>query len=606
MRIFKYLKKYWLYAILAPISMVLEVLMDLVQPKLMAVMVDNGINQIPFTEKDNQFLVKIFTNTSIFGTSIDPYLEIILNVGLLMVITVLIGGTFGVLCGVFTNNASFKFGNDLRKDAFAHIVDLSFEQTDKFTTGSLVTRMTNDITQVQNMVAMSMRMLIRTFMQFVMGTVFLLSIKSDFAIVLLIALPIELIFIILFIMKVTPHFSVVQSKVDNVNNVVQENVNGARVVKAYNKEEYEKNRFGKANQELYDINWKVFKIMAYIGPLMNIIMSACLIALYYIGGKQIYLDANSGILDGLQTGDVMSAISYISMILMGFMMLALMFQAIVRGAASIKRLNQVLDSNPVVNDGEITETDGSIVGEVTFNNVSFSYPGSSEMILSNINLNIKKGETIGILGATGSGKSSLVNLIPRFYDCTEGEVLVDGINVKDYNLVTLRDKVRIALQKSELFSGTIKDNICFGKKDADMDEVVRAAKIAQADDYINAKEEGYDTYVAEKGASLSGGQKQRLAIARAIIGKPEIIIFDDSTSALDLETEANLYKALNKEMADTTLIIIAQRVASVKNADKIAIINDGEIVACAPHEELIKNCDIYIDIYNSQLKKGDE
>ena len=605
MRIFKYLKKYWLWAILAPLFMVGEVLMDLIQPMLMSILVDNGINGAEFSEETNQFLVKLYTNSALWG-DLDKSLVIILNVGLIMIFLVLLGGLFGVLSGVFTNKASFHFANDLRKDAFNHIINLSFEQTDSFTTGSLVTRMTNDITQVQNMVSMSMRMLIRTLMQFVMGTIFLLSIQKEFSIILLIALPIELAVIIFFLVKLSPLFSKVQTNVDNVNNVVQENVTGARVVKAYVKEEYEKNRFAKANQGLYDINWRLFKILSFMSPFMSIIMSGCMVFLYFIGANQIYDEFQAGILEGLKIGEVMAAVNYITIILMGFMMLAMMFQSLVRGYASVKRLNEVLDSDPVVKSG--SEIDGieGMEGTVEFKNVSFGYPDTDDTILSNISFKVNKGERIGILGATGSGKSSLVNLIPRFYDCTNGEVLVDGKNVKEFDLNVLREKIAIALQKSELYTGTIKDNICFGKKDASMEEVEAASKIAQAHNFITSFNEGYETFVAEKGASLSGGQKQRISIARTIIKKPEIIIFDDATSALDLATEAELYKDLNSEMKDTTLIIIAQRVASVKNADKIMIINDGEIAAFDSHENLIKNCDIYIDIYNSQLKKDGE
>ncbi len=579
MRIFRYLKKYWFFALLAPLFMVGEVFMDLLQPKLMAQIVDIGL--------ENQDL------------------EFIIKVGAMMLASVFIGGIFGILSGVFTNLAAFKYSNDMRKDLFNRVINLSFEQTDNFTTGSLVTRLTNDVTQVTNIVSMSMRMMIRTLMQFAMGIYFLLGISKEFRPVLFIALPLMMVIMIFFLVKIAPLFGKVQERVDDVNAVVQENVTGARVVKAYTAEYKESKRFKKANDNLFDINWKIFKLMALLSPFINIIFCGALVAILYIGGYNI---TNGG---GLKIGELSSAITYISTILNGFLMLAMFFQSIVRGIASIKRLNMVLDCKPVVIEGqeevlEDEETEQE-TGTVEFKNVSFSYPNSSgEVVLDNITLKVNKGEKIGILGSTGCGKSTLVNLIPRFYDATEGEVLVDGKNVKDYSFNTLRNKVAMVLQKSELYSGTIKDNICWGKEDATDEEVKYAASLAQADSFIESFNEGYDTYVAEKGASLSGGQKQRVSIARALIKKPEILIFDDSTSALDLKTEAELYKAINKDLSDMTIITIAQRVASVRNADKIVVLNDGKIASIGTHEELMKDSPIYIDIYNSQLKKEGE
>lgn len=573
MRIFKYLLKYWYFALLAPIFMIGEVLMDLIQPQLMATIVD-----VYLPAKD---------------------IEMIIITGIKMLGLVLLGGTFGILSGVFTNLAAFKYSNDMRQDVFKHIVNLSFEQTDNFTTGSLVTRITNDVTQVTNIVSMSMRMLIRTLMQFVMGIFFLLRINPKFSQVLIYVLPVLLVAIIILLALVTPKFSIMQERVDDVNAVVQENVTGARVVKAYTAEDKEIKRFSKANQNLFDINWKVFKIMSIMSPFMSVCIYFALIFIMYIGGEEIVKGT------GMKVGELSGAISYITIILNGFMMLAMFAQTIVRGIASIKRLNAILDTEPVVNEGEMEE--GSEIGTVEFKNVNFAYPGSSgDNILSNINLKVNKGEKIGILGSTGCGKSSLVNLITRFYDATEGEVFVDGINVKDFKFNALRNKVALVLQKSELYSGTIKENICWGKEDATLEEVEYAANIAQADSFIKSFNEGYDTYVAEKGASLSGGQKQRISIARALIKKPEILIFDDSTSALDLQTEANLYKALNEQLKDMTIITIAQRVASVRNADKIVVLNDGEIASIGTHEQLMENSPIYQEIYNSQLKKDGE
>ena len=357
---------------------------------------------------------------------------------------------------------------------------------------------------------------------------------------------------------------------------------------------------------------KVSLTMAWLMPLVTIVMSGSMIAVLYIGGSDIIANinefiANKDAYQGLKVGDLMASTTYIFMIISGFMMLSMMLQFMIRGMASIKRLNEILDANPKIISGNVKE--GKEQGTIEFKDVSFSYPRSEdgERVLQHLSFKINKGETIGVLGATGSGKSTLINLISRFYDATEGEVLVDGVNVKDYDLNTLREElVTMVLQRAELYSGTIKDNISWGKINASMDEIVEASKIAQAHDFISGFEEGYNTIVAEKGASLSGGQKQRISIARALIRKPEILVFDDSTSALDLKTEANLYEDLHKSMDDTTVIIIAQRVASVKNADRIMIIDDGIIEAFAPHEELIKSCQTYIDIYNSQLKRGDE
>ncbi len=573
MRIFRYLKKYWFFAILAPLFMIGEVLMDLVQPRLMAEIVD-----IHLANGD---------------------IEAIVLTGLKMLGLVMIGGIFGILSGVFTNLAAFKYSNDMRQDVFSHIVNLSFEQTDNFTTGSLVTRVTNDITQVTNIVSMSMRMLIRTFMQFAGGIFFLLTINPKFSSVLLYILPVLLVAIIIILSIISPKFSIMQKRVDDVNAVVQENVTGARVVKAYTAEDKETKRFEKANQNLFDINWKVFKTMSIMSPFMSVCIYSALVSIMYIGGKDIVNNT------GLQVGDLTAAISYVTMILMGFLMLAMFAQTIVRGTASIKRLNAVLDTYPAVSEGNIEE--GLEEGTVEFKDVCFSYPGSSgENVLTNINLKVNKGEKIGILGSTGCGKSTLVNLITRFYDTTTGDVFVDGVNVKDFKFSSLRNKVALVLQKSELYSGTIKENICWGKEDATMEEVEFATSIAQADGFIKSFNDGYDTYVAEKGASLSGGQKQRISISRALIKKPEILIFDDSTSALDLQTEANLYKDLNEKLSDMTIITIAQRVASVKNADKIVVLNDGEIASIGTHEELMENSPIYQEIYNSQLKKDGE
>lgn len=593
MKVFKYLKKYWYFALLAPLFMVGEVIFDLLQPKLMEKIVDQGV------------LSNLVASDKI---------EIVVNAGLLMLGCLVVGGLCGILSGVCASAAANSFGDDVRKDVFAKVVNLSYQQTDSFTTGSLVTRITNDVTQVQNFVSMAIRMFIRTIVLFFGGILMMYLTSPKFAIVLAVILPIQVLLIFIFLKKMTPIFGVVQSKIDKVNTVVQENVNGVRVVKAYVRENYEKDRFNDANVDLSLTTLKVQKIFAWVSPLMMIFMNVIVVAIIYLGGIEISQDP-SAVINGeagvMTVGKVMSALTYISQVLMSVMQLAMIFQSITRAKVCAKRIEEVLNSSPVITSNVSRNSDYNIKekdkGTIEFKNVDFSYPSlSGKPVISNLNLKINKGEVIAILGATGSGKSSIVNLIPRFYDVTSGEVLVDGINVKDYNLFDLREKISMILQKTELFSGTIEENIKWGKEDASLEEIQEVAKIAQADDFINSFKEGYNSQVGERGNNLSGGQKQRISIARGIIKKPEFLIFDDATSALDLATEAKLHKALKENLDDVTTIIIAQRVASAKNADRIVVIDNGCLVDFDTHENLMKNCAIYQDIYNSQLKRGEE
>lgn len=571
----KYLKKYWWLCIIAPLFMVGEVLMDLFQPDMMGTIVDDGV---------------LAGNVSL-----------ILSEGIKMIILVLVGGLCGFLSGVFSNAAAQSFGNDLRKDLFGRIMTLSFEQTDRFSTGSLVTRLTNDVTQVQTMVQMSLRMLVRNAMMFVGGIYFLYRQAGEFALVAIIVMPFLVAIVFFFLKKATPYFSTVQEKLDGVNNVMQEDVAGARVVKAYVKEDFELARFDRANDELCGVNLKVQTILAFMSPCMNIIMNGCVVAIILIGGINV---KNGG---ALTTGRIMAAITYIAQILHGVMFMANMFQTFTRAKASASRINEVLNSGEAVKSGTYKGEDNKLTGEIEFKNVSFAYPGDQgSNVLNDINLTVHKGETLAILGSTGSGKSTIVNLIPRFYDVTGGQVLVDGVDVREYDLVALRDKVSIVLQKAELYSRSVEANIRWAKDDATPWEIKSAAEIAQADDFICGMANGYYTQVTEGGHSLSGGQKQRISIARALIRKTEILIFDDSTSALDLSTEAKLYKALNEACPDVTKIIIAQRIASVRGADRIAVLDGGRIASIGTHDELMKTSPIYRDIYNSQLKEGDE
>ncbi len=572
-KVLSYLKKYWYIAMLSPLFMILEVSMDLLQPDLMSKIVDDGV--------------------------LAGNMDVIFEVGIQMLIFTFIGCIGGILSGVFGNMAAQSFSNDLRKDAFSHVMKMSFQQTDKFTTGSLVTRLTNDITACQDFVGMALRMMVRTVMQFVGGIYMVLHIDVRFGLILLVTLPIQLIVVAVVLKKGAPLFGIVQSKLDRVNTVVQENVSGARVVKAYTREQYEIDRFGAANDDLCNTNLRVQKLMAMLIPVLSILMNASVLAVIYIGGMQVKAQE-------LEVGRIMAAITYITQILMSVMMIGMMFQQVTRASASAKRIREVLDADPVISGGDF---DGVTAekGTVEFRNISFRYPGvQAGNVLEDISFRVNKGETVAILGATGCGKTSLVNLVARFYDATEGTVLVDGVDVKEYDLDALRSKIGFVLQKSELFSDTIENNIRWGKPDATDAEIKTAAEIAQADSFIQGFTDGYKDMVTEKGTSLSGGQKQRLSIARAIVKKPEILIFDDSMSALDLTTDAKLQRALREHFDDTTVIMIAQRVASVMNADKIAVIENGRLAAFDNHENLMKSCDVYQDIYNSQMREGDE
>lgn len=565
----KYLKPYALFAVLTPLSMVGEVLGDLLQPKLMSKIVDDGV----------------------LGQDMD----LIIRTGLLMLLVLIGGGACGIAASAFGGIASQSFSRDLRVDVFKRVMGLSFEQTDKFTTGSLVTRLTADITAIQQMVDFMLRMLVRDSLLFFGGIIMMLTLNVRFGIIILCALPVEIIMMIIILKKANPYYSIVAKRLDTVNSVVQENVTGARVVKAYVREDTEEKRFDDANISLMESNLRVQTLMAILQPLLMIILNLSVIAVIVIGGWQVQAQA-------MKVGEVMAAITYLTQVLQGVMMMSMMFQTLAKASASANRLREVLEIDPVIKSGSVSLADKT-GGTVSFKNVSFSYPETKgRPVISDLTLDIKSGESVAILGATGSGKSSLVNLIPRFYDCTAGEVLVDGVNVKDCKLDELRKKVGIVLQKSELFSGTVEDNIKWGDKNATHEEVISAAQAAQADEFIQKIPAGYEGMIAEKGASLSGGQKQRLSISRAVLKKPEILILDDSTSALDLGTEAKLRAEIDRKMNGTTLIIIAQRIQSVKSCDRIAVLDHGKLCACDTHENLLKTCEVYQDIYASQVK----
>ena len=571
----KYLKWNWFFALLAPVFMIGEVSMDLLQPELMSRIIDDGV---------------LGLNNGGGGN-----LNTVITIGLKMIGFVALGGICGIMSGVFANLCAQQFGNDVRKAVFKRIMEFSFEQTDKFSTGSLITRVTNDITQLQNFVMQCLRGFVRTSMLFIGGIACMVSLNMEFGIIIACALPFVAVCVVYFIAKANPKFTVLQKKLDKVNNVMQENVSGARVVKAYVKEDYETERFEKANNELVSTQLDVLLLLSYMTPIMNIILNLSVVAVIKVGGIQVSAGSAT-------PGNVMAAITYCSQVLNAVMRMTMIFQTASRGIASKKRVMEIINCDPAIKSGTYNK-ETAVKGKVEFKNVSFAYPGmDNENVIENFNLVINPGETIGILGATGCGKSSLVNLIPRFYDVTKGEVLIDDVNVKDYDLQVLRDKVSIALQKPEIFSTTIAENIAWGDDSADIEKIRQAADIAQATEFIDNRTDGMDTQVSQGGHSLSGGQKQRVAISRAVLKNSEILIFDDATSALDLKTEADLYSELSVKKYDVTRIIIAQRIASVKNADRIVVMDNGRLADVGSHSELIKTSEIYKDIYESQLK----
>ncbi len=559
--------------------MIAEVLVDLSLPDIMSEIV----------------------NGSISAETVEAGLAIVGDNGLKMMILVFIGGLTGLGAAGFASAASQSFGNDLRRDAFAHVMALSPEQTDQFTVGSLVTRMTNDVTMMQTFVASALRMFFRSPIMFIGGIIMAVRINAKFATVIFISLPI-LIFVVWVVMKrAQPLFDRMQRRLDGVNSVMQENVTGARVVKAYVREDHETKRFRISNDRLFEVALRVQNILAFMAPIMMVVMNLAVIAVIWLGGYEV----ESGV---IEVGEVMAVILYITQILHSVMMFSMLFQTVTRAQASAKRINEVLDCEPVIADGKY-EGRGreKIYGHVEFRNVSFRYPDAVDApVLHDINIDIQPGENIAILGATGSGKSSLVQMIPRYYEPTEGKIRLDGVYLQEYTLKALRAKIAYVLQKSELFSGTIAENLRWGNENATDEELREAASIAQAAEFIENFNEGYDTMIAEKGASLSGGQKQRLSIARALLKKPDVLIFDDSMSALDLKTSAKLQKALREKLGSLTVITIAQRVASVMNADRILVLDGGTIAAEGDHETLLKESPIYRDIYESQLKRGED
>lgn len=584
----QYIKPYRHYAAMTIVFMVGEVLIDLYQPRMMETIVNEGVLGLHHG-----------------GV---PDLSLVMQTGIWMALIVAIGGICGVMGGVCVNFCAQNFGNDIRKDCFRRILQLSMEQIDAFRTGSLITRITSDTTQVQTMVSAALRGVVRSLTFLIAGTAALLTLDIHFTMIAAIAVPVILIEVVLVVWRSSPLFLLVQQKIDVLNNVMQEDIQGARVIKSYGQEARENQRFGVANNDLAAAQLRVLLLIACLLPLVNIVLNTALIAVIYIGS----FDVQSAMIG---PGTVMAALTYVVLILNGILMFAMILQIFARGMTSKRRLEEVLETKPVIRDGDpgIRRADGKEVrAAVVLQHVSFRYPGQQENVLTDISLSVARGETLAIVGSTGSGKSTLIHLLPRFYDVTAGNVFIDGRDVRTYALRTLREKMAVVLQKTELFSMTIGENIAWGIDAASEEKIRRAAEIAQAADFIEQQPEGYATEVTEGGMSLSGGQRQRLALARALIRKPEILLLDDSTSALDLRTESAFYAALDgytqdlhREGRELTKIIVAQRVATARHADRIAVLDGGRLVACGTHEELLATSGIYREICASQFRTGE-
>lgn len=565
-------KEYKKDSLKAPLYMVGEVAMEIIIPLLMAAIIDKGV------ENEN--------------------IKMVIFIGISMFVIASLSLTFGVLSGKYAASASAGFAKNLRKAMFDNIQDFSFSNIDKFSTAGLITRLTTDVTNVQNSYQMLIRTCVRAPLMLIGAMAMAFSISPKLSFVFLGAIVFLSLVLYLIMKTVHPIFTDVFKKYDDLNSSVQENVNAIRVVKAYVREDYEIEKFHNASSNVYKLFVKAEKVLILNMPSMQFAMYTCILLISWLGAKMI-------VSNELTTGELMSFFTYIINILMSLMMISMMFVMITMSKASAERIVEVIKeesdiSNPKNPIKEIKD------GSIEFDNVNFAYKKESKKyVLSNVNLKINSGETIGILGGTGSAKSSLVQLIPRLYDVSTGSVKVSGIDVREYDLESLRDEVAMVLQKNVLFSGTIKENLRWGNENATDEELIRACKLAQADEFINKFPDGYDTYIEQGGSNVSGGQKQRLCIARALLKKPKILILDDSTSAVDTKTDSLIRKAFRDEIPDTTKIIIAQRVSSIQDADKIIVLDEGNINAIGTHEELLINSDIYRDVYESQMKGAD-
>lgn len=568
----KYFEKYKVPVVLAPLMMILECISDIVQPILMSNIVDIGIANMNLS-----YTVKT---------------------GIFMILIALLAACTGILNAIFSSKAAVGFATELRKSLFKRVQSFSFSNIDEFSTASLITRLTSDITQLQNVVTMGLRIFIKAPFMLVFAAIMAVSINKDLALILVCSIPILFIGIMFILKKGFPMFSIMQQKLDKVNESIRENLTNVRVVKSFVRQDYEKQKFKKSNDDLTNSTMKAMNIVIVNMPLMMFVMNFTTIAVIWFGGKQIAVG-------DFEVGKLMAFINYIFHILMSLMMVSMTLIMFSRAGASSKRILEVLNTESDIADSPNAKDIKVSKGKIEFKNVSFKYnKDNEEYTLKDINFTVNAGEILAIVGATGSAKTSLVQLIPRLYDVTEGQVLVDDVDVRDYKIKNLRDGVGMVLQKNVLFSGTIKENLKWGNENATDDQIVEVCKDAQANDFIMSFTDKYDTDLGQGGVNVSGGQKQRLCIARAMLKKPAILILDDSTSAVDTATEAKIRESFNDNLKGTTKIIIAQRISSVVSADKILVVDDGKIVGIGNHKELLENNQTYQEIYYSQKEKG--
>ncbi|MBO5746363.1 MAG: ABC transporter ATP-binding protein [Clostridia bacterium] len=573
---FKYIKPYLKYFITGPVCMIIEVIGEMLMPYMLAVVINAG--------KEGTLTV---------GESI---LAAVIMIGIAVIM--MIGGVGGAYFGA---KASVNFAADLRADVYKKVQEFSFRNIDKFSTGSLVTRLTNDVTQLQNFVNMLLRMALRSPGMMIGGIIMAVALRPSLSVVLAVTVPLMMLSIFGLIFIGFKRFTRMQVKIDRLNSTVQESVTNIRVVKSFVREDYENDKFQTANRDLKASGMSAMKTMIFMGPVSTIFMNITTLLVLWLGSDAV-------VKSSMNVGDLSAFLTYVSQILMSIMMITMLLMTSARALASAKRIKEVLNEEIDIVDGDNANSELKVKnGKIEFKNVTFRYyKNSEEAVLNNIDLTVEAGATVGIIGSTGCGKTTLVSMIPRLYDVDEGEVLVDGVNVRDYSLYNLREGVSMVLQKNVLFSGTIKENLRWGDENATDEQMIAAAKSAEADKFVTSFTKGYDSDLGQGGSNVSGGQKQRLCIARALLKKPKILILDDSTSAVDTATEAGIRKALREEIPDATKIIIAQRISSVIDADKIIVMDDGCITGVGTHEELLKNNTEYQEIYYSQVEKEGE